>query len=129
MQGSREREASKAVEVPFVDLKAQYRGIEGEIQVALRDALAGMQLLLGPNVQAFETEFAAYCGAGYAVGVGSGTDALALALRTCGVRPGDEVITVAHTFFATAEAILQLGAVPVYVDVEPDTYTLDPACL
>jgi dTDP-4-amino-4,6-dideoxygalactose transaminase len=114
------------MQIPFVDLKAQYRTIRHEIQQALGDALEGMDLLLGPNVRAFEAEFAAYCRTRYAIGVGSGTDALYLALRACGIGPGDEVITVANTFFATVEAIVQLGAVPVFVDVDPETYTLDP---
>lgn len=117
------------MQVPFVDLKAQYQAIRSEIQDAVGRALESMELVIGPNVRAFEAEFAAYCRARYAIGVGSGTDALYLALRACGVRPGDEVITVASTFFATMEAITQLGAVPVFVDVDPETYTLDPALL
>jgi dTDP-4-amino-4,6-dideoxygalactose transaminase len=112
--------------VPFVDLRAQYRAIQKETIAGLLDTLDSMDLLLGPNVRAFEAEFAAYCQAKYAVGVGNGTDALYLALRACGVRAGDEVITVSHTFFATAEAIVQLGAVPVFVDVDPNTLTMDP---
>ncbi len=115
--------------IPFVDLKAQYQSIQDDMLKALADVLEGMDLLLGPNVRAFEAEFAAYCQARYAIGVASGTDALYLALRACGVRPGDEVITVAHSFIATVEAIVLLGAVPVYVDIDPDTYTLDPGCL
>ena len=115
------------MQVPFVDLKAQYATIQASVTKAVTDAIASMELMLGPNVRAFEAEFATYCGSNYAVGVGSGTDAVYLALRACGIRPGDEVITVSHTFFATVEAILMLGAVPVYVDVDPDTYTMDPA--
>jgi dTDP-4-amino-4,6-dideoxygalactose transaminase len=115
-----------ATQVPFVDLRAQYRRLRREVLAAIDDALDSMQLFLGPNVRAFEDEFAAYCGVQHAVGVGSGTDALYLALRACGIGPGDEVITVAHTFIATVEAIVQTGAVPVFVDVDPDTYTLDP---
>lgn len=117
------------MQIPFVDLKAQYQTIKDEIADAITNTLDGMDLVLGPNVRAFEAEFATYCGTQHAVGVASGTDALCLALRACGIRPGDEVITVSHTFVATAEAIVQLGAVPVFVDVDPDTYTLDPACL
>lgn len=115
--------------IPFVDLQAQYRTIKQDILAAFSDALEGMELTLGPNVRAFEAEFAAYCGARYAIGVGSGTDALYLALRACGVGPGDEVITAANSFFATAEAIIQAGATPVFVDVDPATYTLDPSHL
>src|SRR5437868_7002574 len=87
--------------VPLVDLKAQYAGIKGDVLAALAESLDGMELFLGPNVRAFESEFAAYCRARHAVGVGSGTDALYLALKACGVGPGDEVITVPYTFFAT----------------------------
>ncbi|HEU5318372.1 MAG TPA: DegT/DnrJ/EryC1/StrS family aminotransferase [Chloroflexota bacterium] len=116
-------------QVPFVDLKAQYHAIQKETIAGLLDTLEDMDLLLGPNVRAFEAEFAAYCQAKYAIGVGNGTDALQLALRACGVRAGDEVITVSNTFFATAEAIVQLGAVPVFVDVDPRTFTMDPARL
>ena len=92
---------------------------------AIEDVLDSMHLFLGPNVQLFEQEFAAYCGASFGIGVGNGTDALHLALRAAGVGPGDEVITVAHTFFATAEAIVMVGATPVFVDIEPDTYLMD----
>lgn len=112
--------------VPFVDLRAQERPIHAELVSALSEVLEGMDLLLGPNVRAFEAEFAAYCGTRYAVGVGSGTDALILALRACGIGPGDEVITAANSFVATAEAIALIGAVPIFIDVDPHTYTLDP---
>src|SRR5215204_2797911 len=117
------------MQVPLVDLKAQYRALQPEILAAIDEVLSGMELVLGPSVRAFEAEFAAYCGVEHAIGVGSGTDALYLALRACGVGVGDEVITVSNTFFATAEAIGLLGAIPVYVDVDPTTYTLDPAKL
>jgi dTDP-4-amino-4,6-dideoxygalactose transaminase len=93
------------------------------------DVFEGMQLFLGPNVRAFEEEFAAYCQAQQAIGVGSGTDALILSLRAADVGPGDEVITVSHTFFADTEAIALVGATPVFVDVEPDTWNLDPSKL
>lgn len=115
--------------VPLVDLRAQFATIRDPVIAEISDALDGMDLMLGPNVRAFETEFATYCHTANAVGVGSGTDALYLALRACGIGPGDEVITVANTFFATIEAILMVGAVPVYVDVDPQTYTLDPTKL
>src|SRR5437588_11718919 len=84
-----------------------------------------MQLFLGPQCQTFEQDFATYCGCQFGVGLSNGTDALALALRACGIGPGDEVITVANTFIATVEAIDQVGAIPVFVDIEPDTYTMD----
>lgn len=115
--------------IPFVDLKGQFRGLHDEVMAGIEEALAGMNLLLGPNVRAFETEFASYCDARHAIGVANGTDALYLALRACGVGKGDEVITVSHSFIATAEAIVILGAAPVYVDVDPVTYTLDPSKL
>lgn len=115
--------------IPLVDLRAQYQGIKEQVLAGVADVLEGMNLLLGPNVAAFETEFAAYCQARYAVGVANGTDALYLALRACGIRAGDEVITVSHSFLATAEAIVNVGATPVLVDIDPDTYTLDPSKL
>jgi dTDP-4-amino-4,6-dideoxygalactose transaminase len=112
-------------QIPLVDLKAQYEPLKAEIQAAWDDALSGMRLFLGPNVQAFEKEFAAYCGVTDAIGVSDGTTALHLALRACGIGQGDEVITVSHTFIATAEAILLAGAKPVFVDIDPLTYTMD----
>ncbi len=113
--------------IPFVDLKKQYQGIKEEVLAGMGEALEGMQLFLGKNVQAFEAEFATYCGTEFAIGVGSGTEALHLALLACGVRPGDEVITVSHTFFATVEAIALLGARPVFIDIEHETYNIDPS--
>lgn len=112
--------------IPLVDLSAQYRQIRGEVLSAISDVLDGMRLTLGPNVTAFEEEFADYCGAGSCVGVGSGTEALVLALRAAEVGPGDEVIVPAHTFIATAEAVSFAGARPVIVDVEPVSRCLDP---
>jgi len=114
------------MQIPFVDLKAQYAALREEIGVALDDALDSMELILGPNVRAFESELAAFCGVRHAIGVGSGTDALYLALRACDVGRGDEVITGSNSFIATAAAIVLAGAVPVFVDVDPDTQTLDP---
>ena len=115
--------------VPFVDLKAQYAIIGEDIRTALEASLDSMELLLGPNVRAFEAEWADYCGAAHAVGLANGTDALELALAACGVGPGDEVITVSHSFIATVEAIVARGATPVFVDVDPATYTLDTSRL
>lgn len=114
-----------ALQIPLVDLHAQYRTIKHEIAAAFEDVLENMQLFLGPQVQEFEKEFAAYCGCRYGVGLSSGTDALVLALRACDIGPGDEVITVANTFIATVEAIALVGATPVFIDVDPDTYTMD----
>jgi dTDP-4-amino-4,6-dideoxygalactose transaminase len=111
--------------IPLVDLRAQYMPLKDELLAAIGDALDGMRLFLGENVVAFEQEFAQYCGATDAVGVGSGTEALHLALLACGVGSGDEVITVSHTFIATIEAICMTGATPVLVDIDPETYTMD----
>ncbi|TMF04470.1 MAG: DegT/DnrJ/EryC1/StrS family aminotransferase [Chloroflexi bacterium] len=111
--------------VPLVDLTAQFQPIKGEVMRAIEEVLDSMQLFLGPNTRAFEEEFAAYCGTRSCVTVGNGTDALHLALRAAGVGAGDEVITVAHTFFATTEAIVMAGATPVYVDIDPNTYLMD----
>jgi len=116
----------RTIQVPFVDLRTQQAALHEEVLSAISDALQRMDLVLGPNVRAFEAEFAAFCRTRHAVGVGSGTDALQLALRACGIGPGDEVITASNSFVATAEAIVMIGAVPVFVDVDPDTLTLDP---
>lgn len=115
--------------IPLVDLRAQYEPLKDEIRHAWDEALSSMRLFLGPNVQAFEGEYAAYLGVEQAIGVSDGTTALHLALRACNVGAGDEVITVSHTFIATAEAILLAGARPVFVDIDPLTYTMDPAQL
>ena len=111
--------------VPMVDLKAQYDRIRGELGPALERVLASTQFIRGEDCARLEEEFAAYCGAAHACGVANGTDALILALRAYGVGPGDEVVTVANTFIATGEAILLNGARPVFVDVDPDTYTME----
>src|SRR6266700_6726734 len=111
--------------IPLVDLSAQFRPIKQEVMRAIEDVLDDMHLFLGPNTQAFEEEFAAYCGVPFCITVANGTDALHLALRAAGVGPGDEVITVAHTFFASTEAIVMAGATPVYVDTDPRTYLID----
>lgn len=115
--------------IPLLDLRAQYQSHRQEILAAIERVLDGMTLFLGPEQVAFEREFAAYCGVDYGVGVSNGTDALNLALRACGIGPGDEVITVSNTFIATVEAITLVGARTVFVDVDPDTYTLDSAQL
>jgi dTDP-4-amino-4,6-dideoxygalactose transaminase len=113
--------------IPFLNLKAQYDTIQDEINAAILRVVASTQYILGPEVSAFEDEFAAYCGAKFAVGVNSGTSALHLALLAAGIGPGDEVITVSYTFVATIAAILYTGARPVLVDIDPATFTLDPA--
>lgn len=111
--------------VPFVDLKAQYREIKQEVSAAVDRVLESGHFVLGPELAAFEAEFAEYCGAQYAVGVNSGTSALHLALLAAGVGPGDEVITVPFTFVATAAAIGYTGARPVFVDIAADSFTMD----
>lgn len=112
--------------IPLVDLKAQYRCIKPEVDAALQTVLESAAFINGPAVAEFEQAFAAFCQVRYAVGVASGTAALQLALKGLGIGSGDEVITVAHTFCATAEAIEHVGARPVFVDIDPSTYTLDP---
>ena len=111
--------------IPMVDLQAQYLSIKDEIDSAVLDVLASGRFVLGPEVTAFETEFANYCGTTHAVAVNSGTSALHLALISAGVGPGDEVITVPYTFVATVATIRYTGATPVFVDIEPDGCTMD----
>jgi dTDP-4-amino-4,6-dideoxygalactose transaminase len=113
--------------IPFVDLRAQYATLRGEMLPALEEVLAGGTYVLGPRVAEFEEAFAAYLGARHCVGVSSGTAALHLALIAAGVGPGDEVITVPMTFIATCWAISYVGATPVFVDVDPVSYTMDVA--
>jgi dTDP-4-amino-4,6-dideoxygalactose transaminase len=113
--------------IPFLDLKAHHEGIRREIDSAIREVIDTGAFAGGPFVERFEKEFAAFCGTSGAVGVGSGTDALWFALLGLGIGPGDEVITVPMTFMATTEAISFCGATPVLVDIEPVTYTMDPA--
>jgi dTDP-4-amino-4,6-dideoxygalactose transaminase len=110
----------------MVDLKTQYLEIKGEIDSGIFEALEKCQFILGPNVSAFENEAAAFLGVQHAVAVASGTDALHLALVAAGIKPGDEVITTPFTFIATAEAIRYVGARPVFVDIDPDTYNINP---
>src|SRR5205085_1984714 len=117
--------AFSRMHIPLVDLQAQYRSIRPEIMAAIEGVLENMQLFLGPQSQMFEHEFAQYCGCRFGVGLSTGTDALILALRACDIGPSDEVITVANTFIATVEAIAQVGATPVFIDIDPDTYTMD----
>lgn len=113
--------------MPLVDLTANYRSIRAEVAAAIRGVLQTGAFILGEELKRFEIEFARYCGSRFCVGVASGTDAIALALRALEVGAGDEVITVSHTFIATVWAILRCGATPVLVDIDPDTYTIDVA--
>ncbi|HEX5501389.1 MAG TPA: DegT/DnrJ/EryC1/StrS family aminotransferase [Thermomicrobiales bacterium] len=115
----------RRLDVPFVDLKAQHAALAGEIEPRLREIMANAQFILGPDVGRFEEEFAAYCGAGHAVGLDNGTSALELALRAFGVGPGDEVITVANSFIVSASVVSFVGATPVLVDCGAEDYLID----
>lgn len=117
------------VQIPFVDLAAQYASIETEVNAAIANVLRRTDFILGQDVERFEEEFAAYCGVKFAVGVDSGLSALELLLRAYAIGPGDEVITAANTFIATALAISSVGATPVLVDIDPETYMMDIAQL
>ena len=112
--------------VPMLDLKAQYASIKAEIDAVVADVFASQQFRGGPHSDAFESAVAAYVGARHAIGVASGTDAIYLALKALDLRPGDEVITTPFTFFATAGAIVNAGGTPVFADIDPVTYTIDP---
>jgi dTDP-4-amino-4,6-dideoxygalactose transaminase len=112
--------------IPMLDLRAQFETIAPEIRGAVEDVLTAQQFVLGPQGEALEREIAEACGAGYAVGLASGTEALELGLHACGVKAGDEVIVPAFTFIATGSAVSALGARPVFADIEPATFNLDP---
>src|SRR3982750_3345361 len=113
--------------VPFIDLNQQYLGLRDEVLSAVDRVFHSTQFVLGKEAAAFEEEFAAYCGAQHGIAVNSGTSALHLALLAGGIGPGDEVITVPFTFVATTAAIVYTGARPVFVDIDPVSYTMDPA--
>lgn len=113
------------MQIPMVDLQIQYQQLKSEIDQAIATVLDTSHYILGPQGQAFENEAAAYLGVRHAIGVSSGTDALHLALRAAGLGPGDEVITSPFTFIATAEAIAYVGATPVFVDIDPQTFNID----
>ena len=115
--------------VPLLDLKAQYRVIKPEVLSAIEAVCDEQGFVLGPRVVAFEEATAQYIGSRYAIGCASGSDALLLSLMAMGVKAGDEVITIPFTFFATAGAISRLGAKPVFVDIQPDTFNIDPALI
>ena len=112
--------------IPVANPKAQYHSHRAEINRAIHQVFDSRSYILGKETKAFEDEFASYVGVKYAIGVGSGTEAIHLALKACGIGPGDEVITVSHTAVATVAAIEMAGAIPVLVDIEPDFYTMDP---
>jgi dTDP-4-amino-4,6-dideoxygalactose transaminase len=115
--------------IPFVDLKQQYGPYKEDILQGISKVLDGMQLFLGENVRGLEKEFSEFCGVKHGIGVSDGTAAIHIILRAMGIQPGDEVITVSHTFIATVEAIVLAGGTPVFVDIDPDTMLMDPAQL
>ena len=113
----------------FIDLKTQYQGLKAQIDANIQKVLAHGQYILGPEVAELEEKLAAFVGARYCISVANGTDALQIAQMALGIGPGDEVITPGFTYIATAETVAVLGAKPVYVDIDPRTYNLDPALL
>ena len=117
------------MKIPFLDINAQNAPLRMELEAAIREVIESGAFAGGPFVSQFEEDFAAFCGCRHAIGVGSGTEALWLALLAMGIGPGDEVITVPSTFMATAEAITYCGARPVFVDIDEQTYTMDPSAL
>ena len=117
------------MQVPLVDLKAQYQTIKTEVEAAISSVVESQQFIMGPQVKECEAAIAEYCRCEYAVGVSSGTDAILIALMTEGIGQGDEVITTPYTFFATAGCIARLGAKPVFVDIDPTTYNINPALI
>jgi len=117
---------SVALQIPLLDLKAQYASIRDEIKAALDRVVESQRFILGPEVEALEREVAEYSQCRFGIGVSSGTDALLVSLMAIGLKPGDEVITTPYTFFATAGAVARLGGIPIFVDIEPRTFNIDP---
>ena len=113
------------MKIPLVDLKAQYESIKDEIDAAIQEVIATSAFIGGPYVRAFEEAFATFCEVKHCIGVGNGTDALFIALKSLGIGVGDEVITAANSFIATSEAITATGAQVVFCDIDPQTYNID----
>lgn len=121
--------AKVQMQIPILDLKAQYEAIREEVRAAIDRVLEKQHFILGPEVKALEAEIAQYCRRKYGIGVASGTDALILGLKACGIGPGDKVIVPSFSFIATADAVSALGAEPVFVDIDPETFNLDPSLI
>jgi dTDP-4-amino-4,6-dideoxygalactose transaminase len=122
-------QAAQLLPVPLLDLKAQYAAIREEVRAAVDRVMESQVFIMGPEVTALEQEVAAYSQTGFGIGMSSGTDAILAALMAIDLRPGDEVVTTPYTFFATAGAIARLGGKPVFVDIDPATYNIDPAAI
>jgi dTDP-4-amino-4,6-dideoxygalactose transaminase len=115
-----------SVKPPFCDLKPQFVSIETEVQSAIHEVFRTRQFILGPHMEELEQTIAQYCNTRYAIGVASGSDALILSLMALGIGPGDEVILLPFTFFATGGAVSRVGATPVFVDIDPTTFNIHP---
>ena len=119
-------EKKPTIKVPILDLTRQYDAIKDDIHTAIQRVLASGRFILGPEVDAFEQEIAAFCGVKYAIGVASGTDALLLSLKALGIGQGDKVIIPSFTFFATAGVVYNVGATPVFADIDSQTFNINP---